>query len=167
MLKKIGISVVYFGLTHGLVACGSGNNEEKLIPVPVVADNIAPSTPSNLTASAPSATQVNLSWTASTDNVGVVKYQIFKVGDVAVLAETTTTTYSDTTVVGNTNYSYTVKAVDAANNVSAVSNTATIKTPVAPDNIAPSTPSNLTAKAPSATQVNLIWTARSEKGGLV
>lgn len=128
-LKKISISVVYFGLIYGLAACGGSNNEEP--PIAIIADITAPSTPSNLIASAAIATQVNLNWTASTDNIGVAKYQIFRGGNAAAFAETTTTNYTDASVIANTNYSYTVKAVDAANNISPASNTATVTTPVA------------------------------------
>ncbi len=90
-------------------------------------DSQAPSAPTNLIATAPSSTTVNLSWTASTDNVGVTGYQIWRNG---VQVHTTTgVTYSDTGLSPNTMYSYFVKAYDAAGNVSAASNTATVTTP--------------------------------------
>jgi chitodextrinase len=94
---------------------------------PPASDTQAPSTPGSLAASAPSSTQVNLSWTASTDNVGVTGYDIFRFG--VQIGSSTTPSYVDTGLVASTAYSYTVKAKDAAGNVSAASNTASITTP--------------------------------------
>ena len=93
---------------------------------PPAGDTQAPSTPASLAAAAPSSSQINLTWTASTDNVGVTGYDIFRFG--AQIASTTTNSFSDTGLAASTSYSYTVKARDAAGNVSAVSNTATITT---------------------------------------
>lgn len=98
---------------------------------PTAPDTSAPTAPSNLTANAVSATQINLSWTASSDNVGVAKYQVFRDGGATPIAEPTTTSFTDA-VLPATTYSYTVKAVDAAGNISAASNTATATTPAAP-----------------------------------
>ncbi|EFM09963.1 coagulation factor 5/8 type domain protein [Paenibacillus curdlanolyticus YK9] len=89
-------------------------------------DTTAPSTPSNLTAAAASSSQINLSWGASTDNVGVAGYDIYRNG--AVVGSSVTTTYSDTGLAASTAYSYTVKAKDAAGNSSAASNTASATT---------------------------------------
>ncbi|WP_420329425.1 discoidin domain-containing protein [Paenibacillus gorillae] len=92
-------------------------------------DTQPPSAPQGLTAAAVSAGQVNLSWTASTDNVGVTGYDVYRNG--AVVGATTQTTYSDTGLAASTPYTYTVKAKDAAGNVSANSNTASATTPSA------------------------------------
>jgi len=91
-------------------------------------DTQAPSAPANLTANASSATQVNLTWTASTDNVGVTGYDVYR-GGTLLKSLGVTTSYADTTVAPSTSYSYTVKAKDAAGNISPVSNTATVTTP--------------------------------------
>lgn len=98
---------------------------------PAAPDNTAPTAPANLTATAVSATQINLSWTAGTDNVGVARYQVFRNGGTTPVAEPTTTSFADA-VSPATSYSYTVKAVDAAGNISLASNTATATTPAAP-----------------------------------
>ena len=87
-------------------------------------DPSAPTAPKNLVATATSATQINLSWGVSTDNVAVVKYQIFRNGQAAFLAETTTNSFSDNNLTASTQYSYTIKAMDAAGNISKASNTA-------------------------------------------
>ncbi len=97
-------------------------------------DTIAPSIPTGLTATPVSTTQINLSWTASTDNVGVTGYQVFRNG--SQIATTTTPSYSNTGLTPGTNYSYAVKAFDSAANISALSATASATTPT-PDGIAP------------------------------
>ena len=83
---------------------------------PGAPDTIPPSAPTGLTATAVSGTQVNLSWTASTDNVGVTGYKVFRNG--TQIATPTATTFNDTGLTASTTYSYTVSAVDAAGNTS-------------------------------------------------
>jgi acid phosphatase type 7 len=107
----------------------AANKPELLVttanPVP---DAEPPSAPANLTAAAPTATRVNLSWEASRDDVGVTGYDVYR--DQAFLksvgAETTTT---DQTVVASTPYAYHVVARDASGKLSEPSNTATVTTP--------------------------------------
>ena len=89
-------------------------------------DTTPPTAPTNLAATM-SGSQVNLTWTAATDNVGVVAYDIYR--NSALLGASTTTSFTDTTVAGATTYDYVVKARDAAANVSPPSNTATVTTP--------------------------------------
>jgi chitodextrinase len=89
-------------------------------------DTTPPTQPTGLTAQAPTQNRVDLSWTASTDNVGVVGYEIFRDG--LSLAISTTNTYSDTTVAANTTYSYSVAARDAAGNLSPASAPPTVVT---------------------------------------
>src|SRR5205823_4145627 len=80
-------------------------------------DTQAPTAPTNLTAAA-SASQINLSWTASTDNVAVTGYMVERCqgascATFAQIATPTTTTFSDTGL-GVGSYSYRVRATDAA-----------------------------------------------------
>ncbi|WP_420848793.1 discoidin domain-containing protein [Paenibacillus antarcticus] len=93
-------------------------------------DTQAPTTPSNLTTTVVSSNQINLSWTASTDNVGVVGYQVFR-GSTQV-GTPTGTTFNDTGLTASTAYSYKVKAVDAAGNLSANSSIVTATTSSTP-----------------------------------
>ena len=91
--------------------------------------NITPPTvPSGLTSTVASSTQINLSWTASTDNVGVTAYLLDRCQGAncttfAQIASPTTTSYSDLGVAPSTSYSYRVRATDAAGNLSGYSNT--------------------------------------------
>lgn len=89
-------------------------------------DTQAPSTPTNLVASNVAETTVTLGWNASSDNVGVVGYDIYS--GASNLGTVTATSANITGLVANTSYSFTVKAKDAAGNVSGSSNTVTVKT---------------------------------------
>ena len=93
------------------------------------ADTTAPSIPQNVSATAINKNQVDLSWDASTDDVGVSGYQLFRDGAALDSVSHPTVTYSDTTVLPNTLYGYTVAAFDAAGNTSAESTEATATTP--------------------------------------
>ncbi|WP_299158100.1 endonuclease [uncultured Tenacibaculum sp.] len=93
-------------------------------------DTQAPSVPSNLTASSITENSVNLSWTAATDNVSVVGYDVYR--GTTKLGTATTTSYSATGLTASTAYSFSVKAKDAANNISAASNTVSITTSSTP-----------------------------------
>ncbi len=132
-------------------------------PVP---DTQAPTTPTNLGTSTPTTTEVDLTWTGSTDNVGVTGYGIYRDGSLIDNVDGATTTYQDTSATPNTAYSYTVDAVDAAGNRSPQSVPADVTTPAAPDTSPPTTPGNVAATAPSDTEVDLTWTASTDNVGV-
>ena len=79
----------------------------------------APSVPAGLTATGTTGTTVSLSWTASTDNTAVTGYDVYR--GTTLAGTTTATTYTDTGLTAATAYTYTVKAHDAAGNISAAS----------------------------------------------
>jgi chitodextrinase len=109
-----------------------------------------------------SSNQVELAWTAATDNESVTGYEIFRDGTL-LDSVGTDTTYSDTTVAPFTTYSYQVRARDAAGNRSGFSNTATATTPpAAPDAEPPTAPTNLNATAVGPNRVDLSWTASTD-----
>ncbi len=100
------------------------------------ADTQAPTVPSNLTASAISSSSINLSWAASTDNVGVAGYKVFRNG--SQIAAIASTSYQDTGLAANTTYTYTVSAYDNAGNASVISGSVSATTQsVVVDNIPP------------------------------
>ncbi len=97
----------------------------------VSTDKTAPTAPTNLAANAVSPSQINLSWSASTDSggAGLAGYIVYRGG--SEIGRVATTTYSDNGLTQNTAYSYTVKAYDNAGNISGASNTATATTQIA------------------------------------
>ena len=127
-----------------------------------VVDTTPPTAPSSLTATAVSPAKVNLSWAASTDNVGVASYRVLRDG--IQIGSSATTIYSDPTAVGGTTYTYTVTAVDAAGNVSAPSNSASVTTPV--DRTPPTAPTNLMATPTGNAAVSLSWAASTDDSGV-
>ena len=94
----------------------------------------ARSPPGSLSANAVSSTQVNLSWVASTDNIGVASYSIYQNGSTNALTSVNApaTTFSDTGLTPSTPYTYTVKAFDLAGNPSSASNQAGATTQAPP-----------------------------------
>jgi len=129
------------------------------------ADTKAPSVPGNLVATAASSTQINVTWNASTDNVGVTGYQLDRCTGsgcttFAQIATPTTTSFNDTGRAPSTTYRYRVRARDAVPNWSAFSSIVTRATPA--DTTAPSVPAGLTATPVSTTQINLSWGASTD-----
>ncbi|MEJ2286737.1 MAG: hypothetical protein P8X85_24450 [Desulfobacterales bacterium] len=86
-------------------------------------DTQAPTTPADLSATV-NAMVVNLNWQASTDNVGVVAYQVYRDG--SPIGSASSTSYSDSSVQASKTYRYTVDAQDAAGNSSNQSNAVTV-----------------------------------------
>lgn len=126
--------------TAVLSGCGGGGasekqNSETASPPSdspsVVQDKRAPTTPANLTVVAASADIVTLSWDASRDNVGVTGYEVSASG--AGLGDVDTTGVTVEGLSPNTDYKFTVQAIDAAGNLSTVSNVLAVTTPSADD----------------------------------
>src|SRR5581483_9669059 len=130
-----------------------------------LSDTTAPSTPTGLSASIVSSSQINLSWTPSTDNVGVTGYRVFRNGT-SLTTLAAVTTYLDTGLAASTTYSYTVQAIDAAGNTSSQSAPASATTPGI-DTVAPTVPTGLTGTAVSSSQINLSWNASTDNVGVV
>src|SRR5205809_3508157 len=116
-------------------------------------DTVAPSTPASLTASAVSSSRIYLSWSAATDNVGVIRYGVYRDG--VRIAYISGTSYANTGLSAATTYSYTVAAYDAAGNVSAPSAPLSVTTLPPADTTAPTTPTGLAASAVTSTSLTL------------
>jgi YD repeat-containing protein len=123
-------------------------------------DTTPPSVPAGLSASAVSWSTVSLSWSASTDNVGVAGYKVYRNG--SQIGTTASPSYTDRTTSPSAGYSYTVSAYDGAGNTSAQSDAAAVTTPAEP---APAAPTGLTGSPASNSQVNLSWNPASDSGG--
>ncbi|MDB5244204.1 MAG: hypothetical protein JWN18_74 [Parcubacteria group bacterium] len=129
-------------------------------------DRIPPSAPTGLTATVVSPTQINLSWNASTDNVGVTSYRINRGTSELATVSPSTMVYQDLGLTPVTTYVYTVQALDAANNVSSPSSSLTAVTLALPDTTPPSVPTGLTGVAASSTQITLSWNASTDNVGV-
>src|SRR5213596_1981886 len=129
-----------------------------------IADTTPPTTPSGFTAAAAGSTGANLSWSASTDNVGVTGYIVRRNG--VQIATPATTSFADTGLSAATTYSYTVAARDAAGNISSDSTSVSVTTGSTADTTAPTTPTGLTAAAAGSTGANLSWGASTDNVGV-
>jgi len=140
--------------------------------IQALADATAPGAPTGLTATAVSSTQVNLSWTAPTDNVAVTGYLVERCQGAGCstftqIATPGGTSYSDTGRTASTSYTYRVRATDANSNLSAYSGTTTVTTPAASgDTQAPTAPTSLAVLASSSTEVDLTWSAATDNVGV-
>ncbi len=156
-------------------AAGNHGNTSNIVAATtstLTQDTSPPTMPARLTATASSPTQIDLTWTASTDNVGVTGYQVqrcYRANCVnfAPLTTTTITRYSNTGLTAKTAYRYRVRAMDAAGGRSRYSNVAmatTLAQPL-PDTRAPSMP-KLTAAVIGETQIDLTWIAATDNVGV-
>jgi serine protease len=91
-------------------------------------DKSKPTGPKSLVGKLNTSKKPILSWTAATDNVGVVSYQIY-CNDVLYKTIAPATSYTDTAALARKTYTYKVRALDAAGRASVFSNTTTVKTP--------------------------------------
>ena len=104
----------------------SNETNNTLSKTVTVIDVKAPTVPNGLVAETLSPSQIDLSWTVSTDDKAVVGYKIFR--DSVQINTSVTAAYSDSRLTPGTNYSYTVSAYDAAGNTSGNSALVTAKT---------------------------------------
>ena len=127
-------------------------------------DTEAPTTPTNLTASNTTETSTDLTWSASSDNVGVTGYDVYQNG--TYLSSSSSTNFNVIGLSADTNYDFYVQAYDEAGNLSNISNVVSITTNSANDTQAPSTPTNLAASNTTETTTNLSWTASNDNVGV-
>lgn len=196
------LHAISFGLAAAfvLVACGGGGDastaatptptatvvvsptpsaaaSSPVAAVPDTADTTAPSAPTAPGASQVTATSLTVSWGASTDNTGVVRYEVYRNGTLLV-GSTTQTFLALTGLTASTTYSLTIKAFDAAGNASGNSITLVVSTAVAPvtpvtpvtpapDTTPPSVPTGLAASNVASTSLTISWTASSDNVGVV
>ena len=140
----------------------SGDNTVTTLTPP---DTTAPSAPLSLVATPVSTTQINLGWSASTDNVGVIGYRIYRAG--TLLGSSSAPSYTATGLTSATLYSFTVAAYDAAGNSStqSASVSATTQAVVVVDVTAPTlTGASVTT---SANALTFAWTTNELADGKV
>ncbi len=137
----------------------------------ILQDTNAPSIPTGLTATAISSSRIDLSWTASTDNVGVTGYNIYRCTGSGCtpstqIATSATNSYSNTGLSASTGYVYRVAAYDAAGNVSAQSSSASATTQNPPD-VTPPTLSAVTAFLITSSGATITWTTNENSDSQV
>ena len=133
---------------------------------PPPADTTPPTSPSNLSTSGVGQTAATVSWTASSDNVGVVGYRTFRNGATVATVSGTSSTFTGLTC--GTSYTLAVEAYDAAGNISSrpsVGATTAACTPAA-DTQAPSVPQGMAFGAIAETTVALVWNASTDNVGV-
>ena len=133
-------------------------------PTHTVTDTAAPTVPAALIASATTNSQTTLTWAASTDNVGVTGYEVYRGG--ILLTTVTSPTFTDTGLSAATTYSYAIKARDAAGNVSAGSGLTAVTTAATGDTTPPSTPGTPVASGTTGVQTTLTWAASTDSVGV-
>lgn len=144
-------------------AAGLEDAYADLNPVTPPSDTTPPSAPAAPTETAPSRpTEVDLSWTSPTDNVGVTGFEIYANG--TLVGATAQTTFTADELVSGDTYTFTIKARDAAGNLSAASAGLSETLPV--DTQAPATPQAPTAMSPYPTAVDLTWPATTDDWGV-
>lgn len=128
-----------------------------------IPDTQSPSAPVNLSTSALTQSSVTLNWTASTDNVAVTGYDIYRNGVKINTSLVTSTSYNVTGLTAATAYQFYVNARDAAGNTSINSSTVNITTP---DTQAPTTPTGLAASNIGQTFLTLTWSPATDNVGV-
>ena len=120
--------------SYTLTATNSGGSvkAQTTVTVSTAIDTQPPTVPTIVSAIARSATEIDLVWTASTDNIGVARYQIIRNGSVVASVSGGSLSYADNSVSQDTAYTYFIKAYDAAGNYSSASNSAQVTTPALP-----------------------------------
>ncbi len=151
--------VLFFGVAYNFAVTAfdaTGNTSPAAtITLTTPPDTSAPSSPGGLTGSR-QLTSIQLSWSASSDNIGVDSYRIRRNG--AIIGTVQTLGFHDTGLSVNTPYQYEVTAIDDAGNISAA---ALLTISTLPDLAPPASPENL-AGTPDVTTVSLTWSASTD-----
>ena len=103
-------------MTYTLTAANANGTSTAQATVVVSPDTQAPTVPTNLVVNGATSSTLSLTWSPSTDDVGVTGYQISRNG--TQVGTSTVTSFVDSGLTASTTYAYTVDAFDAANNVS-------------------------------------------------
>lgn len=139
-----------------------GNSAEDIWGIYKSSDTQAPSTPLNVTLSNISLNSIDVSWDASTDNIGVTGYNVYVNG--VLTEQTTNTTISMTNLNTNTNYTFSVVAKDLINNMSAAS--AVVNGSTLQDANPPTIPTDVVISNETDTSFKVSWTASTDNNAI-
>ncbi len=129
----------------------------------ITSDDEAPTVPTNVTLNNITTSTIDVSWTASTDNIAVTKYEVYVDG--TLHGNTANTTYTISGLSSNTSYAVTVLAKDIANNKSSQSSVVNGSTTT--DNEAPTVPTNITITNQTGTGFKANWTASTDNAAVI
>jgi chitodextrinase len=150
---------------YAVVAYDASGNETMSdslsVTTPITTDTVAPTAPTNLRSTATSSNSISLAWNASTDNVTVTGYRVYR--GTSLLVTTTSLIYTNTGLTANTSYQYHVDAVDAAGNI-ASSSTLTVST--ATDTTPPTAPGNLRSTTITSSSIGIAWNVSTDNVGI-
>jgi chitodextrinase len=163
--KDVGADIAMVNAMTATAISGNGTG----VPTPPPAsDTTPPTVPTGLSKGTLTQTSVALSWSASTDNVGVAGYRVYRNG--SLISSPLSNTYTDSSLIASTTYSYTVIAYDAAGNSSSQSAALSVTTPAnapAPDTTPPTVPAGLSKGTLTQTSVVLNWTPSTDNVGVL
>ena len=153
---EIGTSYTY----HVIALDAAGNQSDPAsVTLSTLADSEGPTSPGNFAAT-PDLSSIQLSWSASTDNVDVTGYELSRNG--SVVATVTSLSYTDNDLSPATSYTYAIRALDGSGNVSAA---VQITTSTLADTGSPTVPTALAA-TPGLVSITLSWDASSDDLGV-
>ncbi|MDW5287518.1 fibronectin type III domain-containing protein [Formosa sp. PL04] len=148
---------------------GSGNRSglstALTVTTLVATDTTVPSIPTGLSSANITSTSLDLSWVASTDNIGVTDYEVFQDG-VSLGLTGGLLTRSISGLTGSTAYGFTVESIDGSGNRSGLSTALTVTTLVATDTTVPSIPTGLSSANITSTSLDLSWVASTDNIGV-
>ena len=161
---RMRVSMKYNGSQTACETFSYGEVEDYNVHINIGGDPEPPTVPTNLAASNVTQTSFTLSWTASTDNVGVVGYDIYQDG--SLKGTSASTSYNVTGLTAGTTYAYTVKAKDGAGLYSPASSALNVTTLSDVDTEAPSVPTGLASSSITTSSVTLSWNASTDNIGV-
>lgn len=153
----------YYYYIKAVDEAGNSSAQSVMVSAATLADTVKPSQPGNLAATVGGMNTINLSWSPSTDAVGVKEYNIYRRSGTTAfvkIAASVNTSYTDSNLVPGNTYIYEVSAVDLGGNESERS--LPISRTTAVDTEPPAKPGDLTATSGEATRISLQWSAPSD-----
>ena len=164
---SMGITGLTLNTTYGMTvrardAIGNWSDWSSVCNVTTANDTTPPSVPAGLSGGTPGLTSFTLSWSASSDNIGVTAYEVMR--DTTSLGTTGATSLNVTGLAPSTTYAMKVRARDGAGNWSDWSSVCNVTT--AADTTPPSVPTGLSGGTPGVTSFTLGWSASSDNIGV-
>jgi chitodextrinase len=158
--KKLTPGIAYTIYIKAYDKAGNYSSKSNSVSVNTASDITAPAPPTGLKASSIAVSDVNLSWSPASDNVGVKGYDIIRDG--VKVGTSSKTSYCSKGLFPGKSYTYTVRASDISGNLS--NSSSPLKVNTSKDSQTPAPPSNLKVTAANGASVSLSWTASTDNG---